>query len=305
MSESESDAKWEAFKDYLRTLSPEKIEMVRKMEEDKALKEYEQFITNFDNGICYICGNQLDRFRADKPCIHWLLRPAGAKKRNIEEVFAGKGYFPIAAYIRWVCNQDTHFSKINDLKEEGNSDAIFHWTGEFAHVRWTFICTREDYRGHAGRRASRPHYHMEMRLNKQIFIGFNDFHCPFTDKDIFELRCNIDDDCPIKQSFGFQGAGMADAFSMDPEEIIKSSETTDNPKEAVYHIITHLSDPKGIPGEVIDKAVELARKTRKPIANALKEMGYRPSVIIDPPEDVPKKQNRRHPRKKTLDGQES
>jgi len=293
-----SESEWEFFKKYMLSMPLEEIEQIKRESATEAERLYSEFKKKFEQGLCDSCGKPLSSFYSEAPCFHWLLRPKGSKKENIEDVFKAKGYFRTASYIRWVCNQDVHLSGINDLSEEGDMKAIFHWSAQYRYIKWTFLCTLNDYQGHDDRHISFPHYHVEMCLHNKIFIKFNDFHLKFTDEDLFNLKCNFDKTCPVKQTFGPHGSGMEDAFSISPEDIIKRTQTTNDQSKAVYHIHTILMDKDGIPGEIINEALKKARESGKPVANFLKEMGYAPQIIIEPPENVPQKQIRYHPRKK-------
>jgi hypothetical protein len=293
-----SESEWKFFKNYVLNMPPEAIEQIKRKNATEAEILYRKFKEKFEQGLCDSCGNPLSSFHPDSPCFHWLLRPEGSKKENIEDVFKVKGYFRTASYIRWVCNQDVHLSRINDLSEEGDRDAIFHWSAQYRHIKWTFLCKSNDYQGHENRHIFFPHYHVEMCLLDKTFIKFNDLHLKFTDEDLFNLKCDLDETCPVKQTFGPHGSGMEDAFSVSPEDIIKETQTTNDQSNAVYHIQTVLMDKNGIPGEKISEAIKKARETGKPIANFLSEMGYSPKIIIAPPENIPQKQIRHHPRKK-------
>jgi hypothetical protein len=299
MSDFELDSKWEAFKNKFKNVSPDEIDKYNKLQSEQVEEQFKEFRKYFSLGECSICGERFSSFKPDKPCPHWLLRPVGVKKGHIADMMALVGYFRVAAYIRWISNIDTQFVGINDLSDEGRTDAIFHWTARYKHITWTVICTRADYDGHQGRRSSLPHYHFKMQLDGNIFIRFDEFHILFTDEDLFNWRCNLDPDSPIKQSFGIAGAGMNALFSMDPEAIIQTTKTTTDEKEAQYHLTTMISDPAGISGDLINEALKKSQESGRPIANILREMGLQPSVIIEPPENIPDKQIRPHPRKKT------
>ena len=294
-----SDSDWEAFKQYMASMPPDARRQVEQRYADEADALYNSFKASFMKGLCDTCGKPLTSFTPGAPCFHWLLRPKGCKKSHIAEVFQSKGYFRTASYIRWVCNQAVHIARINDLSEEGDKEAIFHWSGEYTHIKWTFLCRLNDYQGHQGQNDNFPHYHLEMRLNGRVFIKFNEYHFRLTDEDLISLRCNLDSSCPVKGTFGPHGSGMEDAFSIPIDSMMQGMQITDNQSEAVYHIQTVLMDEKGIPGEIIEAALKKSKETGKPAAIFLKEIGYNPKIHIEPPKDVPEKQIRHHPRPKT------
>ena len=123
-----SDSDWEAFKQYMASMPPDARRQVEQRYADEADALYNSFKASFMKGLCDTCGKPLTSFTPGAPCFHWLLRPKGCKKSHIAEVFQSKGYFRTASYIRWVCNQAVHIARINDLSEEGDKEAIFHWS---------------------------------------------------------------------------------------------------------------------------------------------------------------------------------
>jgi hypothetical protein len=227
-----------------------------------------------------------------------LLRPKGVKKTDLESLLIQKGYFRAAAYIRWVANQEALLCRINDLTENEQSRSVFHWSASYKHIKWTFICSQNDYKGHANTLTDFPHFHFEMRLAGQPFVKFNDFHIRFTDEDLFNLKCNEDDSFPIKQSFGPYGAGMKDAFSLPAQTILEKSTSTDDEGKAVYHIQTIVQSDSGISGEKIAEIMRLSKETKKPMAQLFYEAGLKPQVLIQPPDSVPDKESRNPRRKK-------
>ncbi len=292
-----SSHQWELFKRNVRNMPQEEIARIKRKNVDEAERLYRRFTESFKKGLCDSCRNPINSFSSDSICFHWLLRPNGSKKVNIKEVLEAKGYFRSASYIRWVCNQDVHLARINDLSEEGDTQAIFHWSGQYLDTKWTFVCTSNDYHGHQGHESRFPHYHIEMRLHDRIFIRFNEFHLKFTDEDLFNLRCDLDVSCPVKHTFGPHGSGMEDALSIPSDKIMEGVQITDNPDEAVYHIHTILTDKKGIPGEIIQEALQRSKDSGKPVATFLRELGYSPQVCIEPIDNIPDKQDRNHPRR--------
>ncbi|NJA05256.1 hypothetical protein HC024_05850 [Methylococcaceae bacterium WWC4] len=137
-----------------------------------------------------------------------------------------------------------------------------------------------------------------MRLDKNSFIKFNDFHIPFTDEDLFTIRSHEDPESPVKQTFGFHGAGLEEAFSVDPEKLMEGLTTTDNQEEAVYHLHTVIHSEDGIPSEVINQALAIAKEKKVPVATIIRELGYEASVTIEPAESLITKECRSNPRQK-------
>lgn len=286
---NDTDAiKWERFRDYL-SRQESRLKDSELETHTAADQEYKSFLEHIKRGACYICSKPLKTMSSKTPCAHWLLRPNGVKKKHVCEVLEKNGYHRSAAFLRWHANYKGFLRNINDLKEESDQSALFHWSCSYEHRHWTLKCALEDYKGHAGKKVEFPHYHLQMLLNGQVFIKFNDFHIRFNEEDLFWLRANLDPQSPIKQSFGPHGAGMQDAMSIDPAEIISNIAPCKDGgiEKAVYNIESIISDPDGIPSEVIQSAIDASNKSGKTIAYHLKEMGLGPKVIISPAESIP------------------
>src|SRR5436190_11815888 len=103
------------FVEWLRSLSPDELERGRLIELERAKKDYEEFKAAFEAGGCSFCGKPLASFSAEHPCLHWLLRPTGFKKKNFPGLCSVFGYFRIAAYVRWVASIEAPGKNINDL----------------------------------------------------------------------------------------------------------------------------------------------------------------------------------------------
>lgn len=209
---------WEKQRAFLKKIPESERLRIQKENQGEAEKLYNEFTEAFSKGMCDSCGKPNSTFSKESPCFHWVLRPSKSKKEHIEKVLKAKGYFRCAACVRWVANFDSHFKNINNLSEEGNVEALFHWLLNTSISNGHLWCARNDFAGHSNQL---PHFHFEMRLDKMPFIKFNDCHIPFTDEDLFYIQSNEDSESPVKQTFGFHGAGLEEAFSVDPEKLIR------------------------------------------------------------------------------------
>jgi hypothetical protein len=295
-----SDAQWADFLRKIESLPKEFVEGKTREHHEESERLFERFKDGFAKGMCSCCDKPLATFSKGAPCSHWLLRPKGVKKDDLEELFHAKGYFRTASYVRWVANQGAYLSRINDLDEEGASESVFHWSAVHKHIKWTFWCTPSDYAGHHGTRASYPHFHVAMKLNGLVFVKFGDFHVPFTDEDLFNLRCNADPRSPIKQSFGAHGAGMNAAVTVPLDKIVSETKTTDDKTKGVYRIQTLITAEEGkrIPSEVIEEIIRKSQETGKTMAHFVKESGLNAEIIVSPNDAVPEKEIRNNPREK-------
>jgi hypothetical protein len=300
MAFNPSNSEWADYAAHINSLPQEEIDKRMREGEEESKRLYEEFQQAFQKGVCDSCGKSLATFSKDNHCFHWLLRPKGVKKGDLEELLKQKGYFRVASYVRWVANEEAFLCRINDLVEEGDANAVFHWSATYKHIKWTFICNKSDLAGHDTAGANFPHYHIEIKLSGQSFVRFNDFHAPFSDEDLFNLKCNDDERFPIKQSFGAYGAGMKDAFSIPPEMILSESTATEDEDKAVYHIQTIIRAEKGqrIKGERVAEMIRRSKETGQPMAHFAREMGLNPQIVIGTPDEVPTKENRNNPRKK-------
>ena len=297
MSFNPSEDEWGKFSKYIASMPHEEMERKNQEHLNEVEQTYKQFKEAFQNGDCDTCKKPLATFSRKTSCFHWLLRPNGVKKADLESLLTQKGYFRIAAYVRWVANQEAFLRQINDLTESEQTRSVFHWSASYKHIKWTFICSQNDYKGHLNTLADFPHFHFEMRLAGQPFVRFNDFHVRFSDEDLFNIKCNESDSFPIKQSFGSYGAGMKDAFSLPAKTILEQSTSTDNEGKAVYHIQTIVQSDSGISGEKIAEIMRLSKETKKPMTQLFYEAGLKPQVLIQPPDSIPDKENR-NPRRK-------
>lgn len=187
------------------------------LQRDRA--QHKRFQDNFRKGICYLCNEPLITFRNELPCLHWLLRPHGFKKKDFLSVTKKYGFFQIQAYLRWVANEDGFALNINDMPE-GGSGRLFETTIRYKNLEWSFSCSETDYLGtHASRP---PHYHFQMRVDNRPFIDYADFHIPFNEFDIttIEAKRTLPDIIEIGYSFG---EGMRDVLTDETAEQIVNS----------------------------------------------------------------------------------
>lgn len=293
------DYAWKRYKEHLNRNKSQVIAHGDKRREEARI-EYQEFLHHAKLGECYVCKKSIKTFSTKYPCPHWLLRPNGAKKQHIYDILANYGYHRSAAYIRWFANFKALSRNINDLSEEGDQTAVFHWSCCYEHIKWTFKCSKSDRTGHDGTKHEYPHFHFEMKLAGSPFIRFNDFHVPFTNEDLFWLRANEDADIPVKQSFAPHGSGMQDAMNVDPEDLINHLQRGEDSRaeDAVFQIDSFVFSEEGIPGELVEKAITASKQSGKTIAFHLKELGLKPNIIVSPIESIPDKEERTNPRKK-------
>jgi len=261
------------FADFICQLSAEERDELSAQQSDQVEVEYADFVEHFQRGDCYVCGRSLHSFSKSAPCVHWLLRPKGFKKKDVEAVAQHFGYIQIQSFLRWVANQEAFARHINDLVAEGTGTKMFEVTIRYKQLEWSLSCAESDYLGHAKSQNARyPHYHLQMRDSGRPFIDYNDFHLPFSRMDVVNIEAMRTRPDIIKQGFRF-GEGMSDLLTDETVERIvnapRSGDVSEN--EAPFKIDTLLFADEGtkISGEDIFRAIEEARRHKVSIASRL------------------------------------
>jgi hypothetical protein len=100
-----------------------------------------------------------------------------AHDRHLAE--AEHARFQASSFLRWVANEEALARNIIDLRDEGTGKLV-ELTIRYRQLEWSFSCGESDYLGHssASEDSRRPHYHLQMRVNRGAFIRYNDFHPP-------------------------------------------------------------------------------------------------------------------------------
>lgn len=248
------------------------------------------FNAAYEKGRCYLCGEPFDQMRSEIPCSHWLLRRAKFKKKDFQKIFSVYDYHSIAAFLRWCANKEQPLRNINDLESEKSDRKILSYSIRWKNIEWSFDCSKNDLAGHGGHHSSFPHYHFQMRIDDHQFINFNEFHIPFSEKDLFMLEAKSLSN--VHYSFGTAGAGMQEAVEVDPEWIIEQTSRTENQDEQVYDLSTIISstDTSTISGEDILKIFDEAEQTGKTFASvAHKRLSGSAAIrtIVSPAESIP------------------
>ncbi len=283
---------------FIKKLSKEKIDEINRIEIDNHNKQYIDFKCKFLKGDCYICNSKLSDFNENKPCIHWLLRPNGFKKKHFNLIIQRFNYSNFDSYLRWVANQEDLFKNINDLSEEKRGSMILEYTIKYKKFEWSFSCSKTDFEGHETTKFTKyPHYHFQMREEGKNFIDFSDFHIPLSDQDIYTIKVKRGE---IKGIYHYDGFGMGmESFFRDisPDNILKYAKTTeDNNKSSIYTIYIIEAEPgKTISGEDITNILKERKETKTPLWNLLPKLKNVKSskAIISPGEGVPEMSQRK------------
>ena len=260
------------FGEFLAGMPRDLRQRINLMERERAEKEHTEFREAFQAGKCLMCGDTLDSFNKDEPCLHWLLRPAGFTKWHFPSVAERFGCFQIQAFLRWVANEEAFARNINDLAEEGTGKMI-ELTIRYKTYEWAFSCSESDFKGHQSDspHSQRPHYHFQMRVNKQAFIRYNDFHVAFPAKEIDLIEAKLSHPELIKHNFT-GGAGMGELLNEDTlGKVISAVSSGDNEEEAIFKLDTIVRADEGttISGDDLADLIEEAKRTGVTIASLL------------------------------------
>lgn len=275
------------FANFMASLSEEQIAEGNSASFKSAQNEFKRFKEDYAKDTCYLCHKPLKSFSKESPCIHWLLKPKGFKKKNFLSITEKYGYFQIQSLLRWYANEERFGQNINSLKEEGTGNKLFEVTIKYLNLEWSFSCAHSDYLGHETSKSSNfPHYHFQMRIDKRPFIGFNDFHIPFADMDVINIEAMQSKPDFVRQRYSF-GEGMEELLEDDEvlEKVITGSSSSGEEAEAPFKLdsFAYAEEGKTINGEDIYKVIEEAKSKGVPIASLLHKLpNAQTQVMVSP-----------------------
>ncbi len=269
----------------------------------KSQLEYQRFLELFEKGDCYICEKPLTSFSKKLPCLHWLLKPKGFRKKDFLTLVDRYGFFQIQSFLRWIANQDGFARNINDLSCEGSGNKLFEVTIKYKKIEWAFSCAESDYQGHAtSQHAKHSHYHFQMRIERQPFINYSDFHVPFSEMDIINIEAMRTSPGQIKQRFSF-GEGMSDVFNEDTvEQLVNAVVPGESHDEAPFKIDTIAMAKEGttISGDDLFEIIQEAKSKNVTVASLMHKLPNSHAQVIVTPGPGVVEQAPRSGRKKAL-----
>jgi hypothetical protein len=269
----------------------------------KSQLEYQRFREFFEKGDCYICERPLTSFSKKLPCLHWLLKPKGFRKKDFLALVGRYGFFQIQSFLRWIANQDGFARNINDLSCEGSGNKLFEVTIKYKTIEWSFSCTVSDYQGHAtSQHAKHSHYHFQMRIERQPFINYSDFHVHFNEMDIINIEAMRVSTGQIKQRFSF-GEGMSDVFNKDTvEQLVNAVVPGESHDEAPFKIDTIAMAKEGatISGDDLFEIIQEAKIKNVTVASLMHKLPNTHAQIIVTPGPGVVEQAPRSGRKKVI-----
>jgi hypothetical protein len=245
------------------------------LQRSEAEAQHREFQAHFRAGTCFLCNEALATFKSDHPCLHWLLRPPGFTKRHFMDIARRYSCFDMQTFLRWVASEEAFAKNINDLPEEGTGKLI-ELTIRYKIFEWSFSCAESDYLGHAteSEESRRPHYHFQMRANKQAFIRFNDFHVPLLERDIWFIEAQRFTPGMLRLRIS-GGPGMGELLDDNIIEHLVMNGTSEGTEEdAPIELNTMIVADEGatISGDDLANLIEEARSKRVPVSSLVHKL---------------------------------
>ena len=279
---------------FIESISQEEINRNTRLQVEECKQLYNDFIVGLKAGKCFLCGGEMDSFEENKPCFHWFTYPKGIKKKHFEKYLNNPiGYFQIDSYFRWLANFEKPIGNINDLKDETSSTSYIETTYKYKNIEWAFSIGHTDKDGHINAQVgSKPHYHIQMKVDNNLFLRFNDFHIPFSDFDLFNME--LLEQASDKVALGhYRGYGIGILENEDNLEIIDEVlSVSDDFENAPFNRQTLIQAPAGqtISGEIIQQVIDESKRTKKPIGKIIQRLLPDAScnTMLGPGDGIPK-----------------
>lgn len=278
--------------EFINGLTPEQIEKSNKRQIEENIRVYNEFKAAYEIGNCSLCSHPLNHFDESHPCFHWFLRPDGIRKKHFDTYLRNPiGFFRFDSYIRWMANLQAPFKNINDLKAEMNTAKVAEYTVKYKNIEWSINIGKTDKQGHPDSlNANFPHFHLQMTIDGQQFIKFNDYHIPLSKEDVATFRMIEESDKVAWQNTFGEGMSILEDETL-LEKLESTMKTTDDFENATFDTSTIIEMPEGktISGEILGKIFEESKKTGSPIRHLIKKYYPDANTIteIRPGEGVP------------------
>jgi hypothetical protein len=268
----------QSFATFMASLPPDEIARVNELNRKEAAEQHKQFREAFKAGRCSFCGDMLTTFDPAKPCRHWLLKPEGVGKEQIEELATKLSWGVLENYLRWVANEEAFAQNINDLADEGTGK-LLELTIKYKNLEWSFSCGEGDLAGHegGGEHSKVPHWHFQMYVDGKPFVRYNDYHLPLSEEDAGFLELMRANPGKFRRRIA-GGTGMNEVLDESALEHVVSigrSGTTDEEAEtAPIKLDTFIMAPPGksIRGEDIYNLLQQARAEGVTATRKLREL---------------------------------
>jgi hypothetical protein len=269
--------------EFIQSLPQEAREAVVQRERADALADHSAFQTAFRNGLCYLCGQELNAFDGKNGCLHWLLKPPGFRKKDFQAALRGRTMMGMQAYLRWVANEAGFALNITDSGDLTGTGAIADVTIRYRNLEWSISCQPSDFAGHkTSAKSTFPHYHFQMRVGGRPFINYNDFHLPLMRSEVAELAALRHMGGRARHEF-VKGTAINDLLKEDHlEAIVEGSKNVEDPETAPIRLQTMLIADEGttISGEDIYRLIQSSKATGRTIASLAKELPNASASIL-------------------------
>lgn len=290
----------DGFVNRMRSMPDHEKDALNRTQYEEMVRDYDDFKEKIADGTCSICGKSLKTFSSNAPCLHWLLRPKGFKKKHIHLLYENFSYRRISGYVRWLASLDGIAKNINDLSDEHPGGKIIDFTARYKNSIWSFSCGKNDFEGHKSTNyGKKPHYHVQIKYDGRLFLKYSDMHFTFHDEDLLLLKLMVDYRDDFKAFYG-PGIGMDSVLSNQEglEYIVDYSTPVENPEESAFHLgsIIMANEGEKISGELIEEVIKEAREKKKSMVSVfnekLKDQAMTITTIISPSDNVPEAQQR-------------
>lgn len=232
-------------------------------------RQHARFQNAFREGSCYLCDERLDHFEEKKPCLHWLLRPTGFRKKHVPAMTAAYGMMQTQSWLRWVASEGAFARNITDTAEENGF--VVQTTIRYDVYQWSISCGQTDFVGHGNQRF--PHYHLQMWIDGRPFISYGDFHIRLHADEVAALTAIQATGGMVKSKFP-HGESFEDLVAATSADwVIDAPVAEGNEAEAPFNISTVMIAKPGttIRGEDLYDMFAKARETKVTIASLARE----------------------------------
>lgn len=286
--------------DSLNQMSKTEILEKNRIDQEKNQKDFEELRIALQTGKCNYCGNPINYFSKQKPCLHWLLKPKRFKKKHFPLLYKIKSFHEIEAYLKWVANIEKPFQNISNIKDEKSSSKFIEETIKYKNLEWSFSCSNNDREGHKDAyEGTVPHYHFQMREDGNVVINYNGFHIPFSDYDEFCFALK-EGKFDRLRSAHIQSAGMQELFDLDQEIFIDNLKVSNDVDNAQLNtgIMIEADEGTTMSGDHLMDLLEESKRTGTSMAKLAKKIpNSKISVIVEPGSAVPEIAKRKRNRK--------
>lgn len=271
----------------MKQLSAAQIEKMNEEMFAQSKREFAEFREALEEGKCYLCDDKLSSFDEGAPCLHWLLRPEGFRRKHFKKLFDEYSFIRIESYLRWYANAHEPFKNINDLKDEHVGDKVKVLTVKHGVFEWSFDFSRNCVEGRHGQHV--PHYHFQMKADERYLHKYNNRHIPLSEYELWWLDVE-QGKIPQARIGGVQGMGMQGVIEdVASESLLQSMRYTEDVDNATYHTssLVEFDQPTDID---IGALYKEARETGVPVHQLLQKYhkNAKTRVFIEPGPGVPK-----------------